>query len=165
MTSRAPVLEPAGVPGAAAPGTPATFVSFVSVRCAITLPLDLEERRSQDETRGEQQDQAGGDDANQRPDLRPGRGALVRGLQVLRQDPGEEPGGSEGEYADGHRVPGACEDAAPVVDDSGERGENVEGPEQLAAHVDHVAEGILNRRGEQVHPGEPDDEQADDDAG
>src|SRR5471030_2910297 len=109
----------------------------------VALPLDLEERRSQDETCGEHQDYAENDDTDQRPDLLRGRG-----LQRLRHHPDEEPGRAERQYAEDQRVPDAADNSAPVIDQAGERSEDVKDGEQQAGHVDDVVEGVLDRSGQ-----------------
>ena len=120
----------------------------------------MEERRPQDEPRGQHQDQPRGHDAGQRPDLR-----RRRGLQGLHHDPGQEPGRGEREDTEDQCIPGAAGHAAAVVHHGGQRGEDVEDGEQQAGHRDHVVERVLHGRGEQVDPAEPDDEQPDNDAG
>src|ERR1035437_9562326 len=86
-------------------------------------------------------------------------------MQRLHQDPAEEYGCGERKYAEDKSIPGTAEDAGPVIDHGGERGEDVEDGEQLPGHVDRVEERILNRGTDRVKGPEPDDKQADDDAG
>ena len=130
------------------------------MRLPVGLPGDLEERGPQDKAGEEHQDQAERDDAGQRPEL--GGGC---GLHRSGDYPAEEPGGSEGKPAKEQEVPDAAEYTPAVVEDGGERGEDVEGGEQQPCHADHVGERLLDRGGQQVRPGERDKEHADDDAG
>src|SRR5208337_1847499 len=81
------------------------------------LSLNVEERRPQDETRDEHHDDAGCEDADQRPPLRC-RGVLPR----LDHDPYQEPGGDQGQDAGERGVPGVAEDTVPIIRDNREPG-------------------------------------------
>ena len=57
------------------------------------------------------------------------------------------------------------EDAAPVVHDGGDGGQDVEDGKQQSGQSDHVVERVLNRAGKEVDPGQPDDQYPDQYAG
>ena len=123
---------------------------------AFGLPPEVEELRPE-YTRGEKhEDDPDADDGDQRPDLR-----RRSGLQRLDQDPAEEPGGGQRQHAEDHPVQDVAEDTAPVVDDGGERGKDVEGGVQQGRYGDRVVEGVGQRGGEQVGPGQSQQGQAD----
>src|SRR5580693_6797648 len=101
-----------------APDGTAPFARCLS-GCA--LPPDVEELGTQDETGGEHYEYASRDDADQRPPLR-----LGRVLDRLGDDPDQKPGGGQGKNADKNCVPGIAEDPAPVINNGGGRGQQVE---------------------------------------
>ena len=76
-------------------------------------------------------------------------------------DPGQEPGRAQRQQAQDQEVPEAAEHAASVVNHGGQRGQDVERGEQQPGHVDHGVERALHARGEQVDPGQGDQQEAD----